>query len=165
MRIRSALGTSFLFLTMASASWTWQTTSTAPQPGGAVVPRRVEAPAPSQVGPQRGNAFDSSRSSVYPEERGRMYSAPTRPDFPQYPYPRYHNPYFDGADAKNFFSNVFDWVFRLPSNLVNRFSDYVDTTFFPPTPATHGRSVQPARPSQRRPGSLPPAARFEPTAR
>ena len=87
-------------------------------------------------------------------------------EWPTYPYPQYHNPYYDGAhQVRSFVSGTLDWLLNVPSNLYDRFSNIVDGAFFPPAPATSGsrqgsqvlgRPSSPAQPPA--PAAVPPAA-------
>jgi hypothetical protein len=91
---------------------------------------------------------------------------------PPYPYPPYHNPYYNGASAGEFLSGTVDWLFNLPSSLIDRVANFMDGNFFPQSPATSGGSprseVQGApstQESQRIEQSLPPAAVYQPGSR
>jgi len=80
-------------------------------------------------------------------------------EWPSYPYPPYHNPYYDGSYyARTFLTGTIDWICNLPSHVVGRFSNYMDRSFFPVTPATSGSasgSQVPGAPSTGTPWRLP----------
>ena len=63
--------------------------------------------------------------------------------YPQYPYPKYHNPYYDGISPRAVVTDTLEWFFTLPSNIMNRFSNFIDSTVYPQAPATHGGTQSP----------------------
>lgn len=89
--------------------------------------------------------------------------------WPNYPYPQYHNPYYGGVSTRDFVSGTIEWLVTFPSTVMDRFSGFMDRSFFPPSPATQGGDPQkqtpvspgvPANPGGA--GSLPPATAYTP---
>jgi hypothetical protein len=168
MSLKSMVGISLLILTVPAASWGWQPQPAARQPG--TLPPTHSAPAPDQsvTGVPQDYRSGAPTGPGYQVPQAQGYSGASQPGHPQYPYPPYHNPYFGGYSARNFVSNTIDWLITLPSNVLDRFSNYLDGTIFPRAPATHGQSVQPdtSVPHQSRhtPSTepLPPASVYNP---
>lgn len=168
MSLKSMVGISLLILTVPAASLAWQPPPAARQPGVLPPPRSVPAQEQSLPGTPREYPSGAPTAPGYQVPQAQGYSNGNQPDYPQYPYPPYRNPYFEGYSARNFVSNAIDWIVTLPSNVFDHFSNYLDGTIFPRAPATHGRSAQPASsaPSQPRPipsnEPLPPASVYNP---
>jgi hypothetical protein len=170
MSLKSMVGISLLILTVPAASSAWQPPPAARQPGVLPPPRSVPAPEQSVPGvPREYPPGAPSTGPVYQVPQAQGYSNGSQPGYPQYPYPPYHNPYFGGYSARNFVSNAIDWIITLPSNVFDRFSNYLDGTIFPRAPATHGKSsVQPGTSAPSRPRRmpsdepLPPASVYSP---
>ncbi len=57
---------------------------------------------------------------------------------PKYPYPPYHNPYYDNSASKDPLNAAVDWLKRLPHSIVDRVVGFVDNRFYPSVPATSG---------------------------
>jgi hypothetical protein len=60
------------------------------------------------------------------------------PDMPSYPYPKYHNPYYDGTEPGSVISEMFQWLREIQSGVMERVSNIIDSRFFPAKPATDG---------------------------
>ena len=91
------------------------------------------------------------------------------PGWPNYAYPQYNNPYYDGGSPGNMVSGAIDWALGFPSSVWDRFSEYLDKNLFPRSPATYGgnpqvQSVAPQADSQL-PQNLPPANSYKPDSR
>jgi len=63
--------------------------------------------------------------------------------WPTYPYPQYHNPYYQPSDPRAVFNETVDWFFRLPSTVMDRFANFLDKNLFPASPATYGNDSSP----------------------
>lgn len=156
MGFKSFLRVSLLLLAMA--------TTVAAQYG------QVSAPPPAvPVGPtppgQGTYAYPGAAQSPLPAPQPQAYSDMNSPDWPSYPYPPYHNPYYEGASPRDFFAGTLDWLLSLPSNVFDRFSNFVDGRFFPQTPATQGAANQtgvPAGPGQGFGSGQPPVQPIAP---
>ena len=121
--------------------------------------------------------FSGTSSNVYSAPAGNV--EPLRPQgnvsanqqgpgyqgLPNHPYPQQNNPFYDGSTPGGMVSDTIDWIVAFPSNLMDRVSEYLDTRFFPSTPATSG--VQGAQPgnSNPAPAPLPPANAYKPGGR
>lgn len=84
--------------------------------------------------------------------------------WPNYPYPPYHNPYYQGVSPRDMFSGTLDWLLAFPSTVMERVSGFMDRSFFPPSPAAQGGASQLPSSSSPQPQmshgpepSLPPA--------
>jgi hypothetical protein len=196
MRAKITLIVAIAVLMAATGGWGWQDSPRRPgagQPGTNYGP-----PPPSQSNGavrqvQQGAVQLSLRSEYkrgysrtdnapYPDQRparvpygGQSQQGhPRNPYFeqPTYPYPPYHNPYYTGRSAGNVLSGLIDWIVGLPTNAMNRFSNFMDDKVFPTAPATHGGSqaqnsdkpnAQQAVPENAPP--LPPAGAYKPKSR
>jgi hypothetical protein len=174
MSINRVLGVSIAVLVMASISQgqNWQGQSPGLQPGIAPLP---------QGAPPAGQSYATTPPGYgsLPQPAARYQAQPILPDQgtgreapPPYPYPPYHNPYYNGASAGEFMSGTVDWLFSLPSSLIDRVANFMDGNFFPQTPATSGgppqsevQSAPSTQESQRIEQSLPPAAVYQPGSR
>jgi len=172
MRINSLLGVLMVVFSMVSAAQAWnypydQAATTGSSPN--VTYPAVQPYAPP--GQSYGGSYqppDSYPGQPVPPD----YASGTQGD-PAYPYPPYHNPYYDGAVApRNVLSGTIDWFFSLPANAIDSFSNFLDNNFFPRAPATSGGSSQSqpqgAYPTQGGPAPsapIPPANAYGPPPR
>jgi hypothetical protein len=89
--------------------------------------------------------------------------------WPNYPYPQYNNPYYDGGSPGNFISGVIDWALTFPSSTWDRLSEFLDNNLFPRSPATYGGkpTVQEVAPNMKSNESreLPSATPYNPGGR
>ncbi len=174
MAINRVLGVSIVVLAMVSISQgqSWQGQPPAMQP--AIVPLPQGAPPAAQSYDPAPPGYGSM-----PQSAGRYQAQQIPPDpgtgrnaAPSYPYPAYHNPYYNGASAGEFLSGTVDWLFSLPSSVIDRVANFMDGNFFPQSPATYGGPPQSevqgppaAQETQRIEQSLPPAAVYQPGSR
>ena len=130
--------------------------SQAPQQGG---PHNSahHPPIVSQTGPGAGQLLEPQSQS-------------NAPGWPNYTYPEYNNPYYDGSSPGNMVSGAIDWALSFPSSVWDQFSGYLDSKLFPRSPATYGgkspqaQSVAPHNPDLE-PPNLPPANSYTPGGR
>jgi hypothetical protein len=174
MAIYRVLGVSIVVLMTVSVALgqTWQGQPQNVQPGISALPQGAPPGAQSYVATPPGYGSLPQSPSRYqaqpiPQDPGTGRDAP-----PPYQYPPYHNPYYNGASAGEFLSGTVDWLFSLPSGLIDRVANFMDGNFFPQTPATHGGPAQSEiqggpsfRDSQGPVQPLPPAAVYEPGSR
>jgi hypothetical protein len=174
MSINRILGVSIVVLVMVSSSLgqSWQGQSPGLQPGMAPTPQGAAPAGQPYATTTPGYGSQPQSPSRYeaqsiPPDQGTGREAPS-----PYPYPPYHNPYYNGASAGQFLSGTVDWLFSLPSSLIDRVANFMDGNFFPQSPATSGGTPQsevqraPAtQESQRIEQSLPPAAVYQPGSR
>ena len=196
MRAKITLMIILAVLMVATGAWGWQDNQRRPRaalPGPNYGPpppdqsnsavRQVQQGAvqPTQRSAyQRG--YPRTDNATYPDQRPErvpyggqsQQGYPRNPYFeqPTYPYPPYHNPYYTGRSAGNVLSGLIDWIVGLPTNVMNRFSNFMDEKVFPTAPATHGGSQTPksngpnaqqAVPENSPP--LPPAGAYKPKTR
>ncbi|MFH0821966.1 MAG: hypothetical protein V2B18_04395 [Pseudomonadota bacterium] len=115
-------------------------------------------------GPQPGGQAQGSYRTPEPLPSGRT-DVPTtqgRTINPQYPYPPYHNPYYEGPSPGRSITNALEWVLGIPTAIVDRVADMVDAKFFPKIPAAHGGKPNPESPAPRSepvPSSSPDAGK------
>ncbi len=169
MRITGIVAILALMVGTVGVAAAWQRPSAGPPPAA---PQMTQAQAypPSPSGQPTPEGWPATPPAGQPYA-GPENQSPTAPGFPQYPYPQHHNPYFNDTPAGGFFSGAMDWLLSFPQTFLDRATNYIDGTFFPQTPATHGQSGQSggkADPlaesaSQRQP--LPPAQRYVPQPR
>lgn len=172
MRIKSVLGAFLLVLSMISLAQAWNSSPAPAAPAGSSP--NVAYPSVQPYAPPA-----QSHDAAYPPPPGYQ-GQPMAPDpalsaqgDPAYPYPPYHNPYYDGdVSSRNFLSGTIEWFFSIPSTALDSFSNFLDNNFFPRAPATSGGSSQsPPQaiyPQQGRPGAslpLPPANPAAPPSR
>ncbi|MGO9567147.1 MAG: hypothetical protein ACLP5H_06370 [Desulfomonilaceae bacterium] len=174
MAINRVLGVSIVVLMTASIAQgqSWQGQPQSLQPGVSPVPQGAPpvdqsyVPTPPGYGslPQPPSRY---QAQPIPADQGTVSDAP-----PPYQYPPYHNPYYNGASAGEFLSGTVDWLFSLPSGLIDRVANFMDGNFFPQSPATHGGPAQSEvqggpsfRDSPAPVQSLPPAAVYQPDSR
>ncbi len=140
MKTKSLTCVALLVLTALCSAQGQQSQPPEAYSGVAPAPQERPTTPPPQVPPPQSDVTPARPPASYQvqplpgDSSGINYA-----EWPTYPYPQYHNPYYDSAhQARSFVSGTIDWLFNLPSDLVDRFSNYMDGTFFPPTPATSG---------------------------
>ncbi len=171
MAIYRVLGVSIVVLMTVSVAQgqSWQGQPQSAQPGISILPQGVPpgdqsyASTPPAYGslPQSPSRY---QAQTIPSDPGTGRDGPL-----PYQYPPYHNPYYNGASAGEFLSGTVDWLFSLPSSLIDRVTNFMDGNFFPQTPATQGGPAQSEvqggpsfRDSQGPVQPLPPAAVYQP---
>jgi hypothetical protein len=90
------------------------------------------------------------QAEVYRPQMAPGEAAAEDPGVPHYPYPPYPNPFYEESPRRKPLADGVEWLWGLPSNVVERFSTFIDTRLFPNKPATHGGGV-PAHPPVARP--------------
>jgi hypothetical protein len=124
-----------------------------------------QAPVPVGPGvfaPGPGQFQDPINVPGNPGQTRSGSQTPGAQHWPQYQYPQHNNPYYDGGTPGAMVSDTVDWLMALPSNLMDRFSEYMDTKFFPAKPATSG-SPAPRQGAANPSGApLPPANAYNP---
>lgn len=120
------------------------------------------------VGPS-GSAFQLPPQNVDP---GRLQNnvganppVSAAQSWPQYQYPQHNNPFYDGGTPGGMVSDTIDWLMALPSGLMDRFGEFVDTRFFPQKPATSGAPESPGSSPNQTQAPLPPANAYNPSGR
>ncbi len=157
-----------LTIGMVAVAAAWESPSASRQP---ILPQMAQAQAsqPSPTEQPTAQGWPATLPARQPYA-GPDYQSPMQPGLPQYPYPQHHNPFFEGM-PRNFFSGAMDWLLSLPQTLLDRASNYVDGTFFPQAPATHGQAPQSGNATDARAEDaarrepLPPAQRYVPQQR
>ncbi len=126
------------------------------------------APQPQQQNPSYGVAPVTpgqiqTRPEVSQSSQGQAGGNTT--GWPNYPYPPYHNPYYDGGTPGNLLSGAIDWVLEFPSSAWDRFSEFLDSKLFPNSAATYGGkpNVEPTKPQsvEKQPQNLPAANSYK----
>ena len=102
-----------------------------------------------------GNASDLRTSN----------QSPGAIQWPQGGYTQQNNPYYDGSSPGGMVSDTVDWIMALPSNLFDRFSEFMDTRVFPNKPATSGPGVPQNVNDASAQTPLPPASAYNPSGR
>lgn len=165
MGIKSILGVSLLTLALVSLSEAQQSQFPVQAPRPAVGNQGYPAPV-SQYPATPGGYVNPNRPPVPNQWQGAPQTAQPNPgQWPHYPYPQYHNPYYQGVSPRAAISGTIDWVFALPSNLMDRFSSFVDGNFFPQVPATQGALPQFPTQGQQAPQVVPGANQVPPPAK
>ncbi len=143
MKLKGLFSIFLLTLVVAAGSHAWQ------NPAGNTGQRGPAAAAgvPPQVGPQPGiqgvSPYANRPPEGYQPPLAQPQQAPTAQDgWPHYPYPQYHNPYYEGPPNKNLLTHAVDWVLAVPSNAIEHLCDFLDRRVFPKIPATHGGGQQ-----------------------
>lgn len=127
----------------------------------------VTQQAPLSGGPA---TFNPNASPTLPPATPQGALAPTNSapqgaasaNWPQYHYSQHNNPFYDGGTPGGMVSDTIDWFMALPSNLMDRMSEFVDTRFFPQKPATSGGASPGTANSAPAPVTLPPATAYTP---
>ena len=135
-------------------------------------PLMAQAQVVTQQSPFSGsssNVYSAPAGNVEPlRTQGNLSANPQASGYqglPNQPYPQQNNPFYDGSTPGGMVSDTIDWIVALPSNLMDRVSEYLDTRFFPSKPATSGvQGTQPAN-SNPAPTPLPPANAYTPGGR
>lgn len=142
MGIKCMVGVAVMILVVAGSAQSQQNTYPGPAP--------QTAPVPQAVGPHGLPPYSrppaNYQSPGFPSgDNGYQQPARQGPtnqaQWPTYPYPQYHNPYYQGADPRAALTGTIDWLFSLPAVVMDKFSNVVDRNFFPRQPATSGGSV------------------------
>ncbi len=138
------LGLILSLLTMVSLGWCQGGKAPSNGPVNSAVLQQW-AMTPAQFGRSAPNGYQPPVQAQTPIQT--QIPSPGQPvegaGWPTYPYPQYHNPYYQSSDPRTVFNETVDWVFRLPSNVMDRFANFLDKNFFPPSPATHGNEASP----------------------
>ncbi|MGB6067754.1 MAG: hypothetical protein WBG50_23355 [Desulfomonilaceae bacterium] len=170
MAIKRVLGVSILVLmTVAVAQGqSWQSQSPDSQPGAAPVTQGVYPSGQSYGANPAGYSGLPQSSDRYQAQSVPLEPSSGRMAPPSYPYPPYHNPYYNGVSAGEFLSGTVDWLFNLPSGLIDRVANFMDGNFFPQTPATQGGAPQsqvqgesPVQENRVPTQTLPPASSYQ----
>jgi len=171
MAIYRVLGVSIVVLMTVSVALgqTWQGQPQSLQPGISAPPQGALSRDQPYVATQPGYGSLPQPPSRYQTQPIPQDPGTGRDATPPYQYPPYHNPYYNGTSAGEFLSGTVDWLFSLPSSLIDRAANFMDGNFFPQTPATHGGPAQSEvqvgpsfRDSQGPVQPLPPAAVYQP---
>jgi hypothetical protein len=166
MRVKSIFTVGLLVLCVVSLADGWQNQPAATGPG-VTTAQPPRPPAPPYFGGQQSYGQPYPPITPYSDRGGAAHQAVGAQDAPTYPYPPYHNPYYDGTSARNFVNGTIEWVFGLPSMALDGVANFLDNKFFPQQPATSGGTPEPA-PAPRVPATqapLPPASTYTPPAR
>ncbi len=75
-------------------------------------------------GPKNSVGDELSRSSL------PVGSVVEKESLPQYPYPQYHNPFYDGRTINEYFSGTWQWVRHLPWKVVDGLTGVLDKKIF-----------------------------------
>lgn len=165
MGIKSILGVSLLTLALVAASEAQQSQYPVQPPGAAPVPYASSSPA-TPYSPPAAGSLPATQPLPQPQSQGGPPpSGVQQSEWPHYPYPQYHNPYYQQMSPRDAISGTIDWVFALPSHIMDRFSNFLDGNFFPQVPATQGAQSQPN--TQVVPGTNPsplPATVYSPNS-
>jgi hypothetical protein len=150
MKLHCSIWITLLTLLAASSSHAWQNPtgnisiqSSATNSGaGTQTRQQATAPVISQ------DLNQSSPGYAPPSTQPQTTNSPE--NWPNYPYPKYLNPYYENAPSRNFLTDAVDWFMAVPSNLMGNVCDFLDRRVFPKVPATHGggqSEKQPESPS------------------
>ncbi len=143
MGIKNILGVSLLTLILVSSVEAQQGRYPVQTPGLAPVPYPSTSPV-APYGPSvPGYSPAAQPPAPAPFQAVPGPSAGQQSQWPHYPYPQYHNPYYREMSPRDAISGTIDWVFALPSHLMDRFSSFLDGNVFPQVPATQGAQGQP----------------------
>jgi hypothetical protein len=105
-------------------------------------------PHSNQIGPAQNYVSPPVPAPQYQRVSPQAQSVKGQGQYPQYPYPQYRNPYFDGMSPRAMLSDTLEWFFTLPAHVMGKFSEFMDSTAFPQKPATHGGTHQPSTQEQ-----------------
>lgn len=172
MRMQSVLAAALLILIASPPTWSQYAQYPTGTQSAPTMPYGSANPAP----PGSYNLQEYSpaqQQSPYPyEQQGAGSDAG---QWPYYPYPQYHNPYYDERimRPRDALSGTIDWLLTLPSNVMDRVSNFLDGTVFPQAPATRGArpdsqplsSPQPGGGTATTPPQAAPAAPAAPAPR
>ncbi len=133
------------------------------------LPIVVQAQSVTQQAPfsgQSGNAYSVPAGNVDQSRMpGNVVANPQasgNQGAPQYQYSQHNNPFYDGSTPGGMVSDTIDWIVGLPSNFMDRVSEYLDTRFFPQKPATSGSPATQSGNSGQAQNPLPPASAYNP---
>jgi hypothetical protein len=172
MKGKSIFAITLLVLCVISAANAWQTQPAATGPAVSTAQPSAPPAAPSFTGPPQGYGQQYPPAAAYPNQAGATPAPGNAQAGPTYPYPPYHNPYYDGNSVRNVLNGTVEWLFGLPGQAVETVSNFIDARFFPVQPATSGGQSQqapvqqpPAQPVPVTPAPLPPASAYAPPVR
>jgi hypothetical protein len=170
MEIKRALGITLLLLIAVCLVYAGQSHSQGTGPLGTTP--STAAPAQVQSYPQGPHAYGpGTQTPAYPSQAQPGMGTWNTDGTPNYPYPAYHNPYYDGTTARNAVTQTVEWVFGLPAMVMDGVSNFLDNSFFPRVPATQGgqppadASGAPPAQATQPPSSLPQAGPYNPAPR
>ena len=131
------------------------------------VPLLVQAQTVTQQGPVAPGSAPTApvAGAPYAQPQGAGYPNNGAQHWAQHQYPQQNNPYYDGGTPGGMVADTIDWFVALPSNLMDRFSELMDTRVFPQKPATSGQGASQPAPQAGQPQQLPPASAYSPGAR
>lgn len=167
MRVKGILTVTLLVLFVVSMADGWQNQPAVTGPGVTTAQPTMPPPVPPYSSGQQPYGQPYPPAAAYPNQPGAAPSAGAAQDGPTYPYPPYHNPYYDGTSARNFVNGSIEWLFGLPGQAIDTVSNFIDNRFFPQQPATSGGFPQPvpAPPVPANQTPLPPASTYVPPTR
>jgi hypothetical protein len=138
MGIKSIIGVSLLALALSSLAYAQQSQYPAQVPNLAAGQYGSVHPGGPYSTADRGYG-NPGRPAVPHQFQAAPQAVGSNPgQWPHYPYSQYHNPYYQGMSPRDAISGTIDWVFALPSHLMDRVSGFMDGNFFPQVPATQG---------------------------
>jgi hypothetical protein len=150
MRIGSLLVVLLVLLALHAPAHAWRYPPLAPSPPAASPTADAARPSTAvmpavQPGPPVQVAPPSAAPPALAERPGptKEQAPATVGDFPSYPYPAFHNPFYQGPSTRNVLSEAVDWIRDLPSNAAGTVRGIWERSPFPRAPATHGASQKP----------------------
>jgi len=158
-----ALALTGVFL-LSSAGYCWDNPRSAnPAPGAATSQPIGQPHSYSSPGPPSLSRVPNASQRIIPNNDAMPSDAP---GWPMYPYPDYHNPFYNGTSPRDLVSGTVDWIVGLPSTMMDSLSNLLDRKVFPQAPATHGanspnsNAVKPLYVKPETPVTLPPATPY-----
>ncbi len=144
MRLKNFLTIPLMVIMLWSTAYGWDTQTLAPGVTSYSAQNPASVSGQTGSGALPGSSVPAWSQSNLPSQAQQNLHRVDDGETPYYPYPRYHNPYYDESSEGNMLSGIVDRILRFPSNAVQGFSNFMGSKFFPAVPAAHGGS-QPAR--------------------
>lgn len=139
MRTHTVLGVSLLILITVSQAGAQHAQYQAPTQSAAPVPSGQDIPAPQT--PYSPQGF-GGQPQIQPQPMYQYQQPGTGPstgEWPYYPYPPYHNPYYEQRmSPRDALTGTIDWLLALPSSVMDRIGNFLDGRVFPQAPAAQG---------------------------
>jgi hypothetical protein len=139
MRMLSVVAVSLLVLVSVSQAGAQGAQDPGSAQSFAPVPSGQAIPAPQGKYPSPGYGLQPQAQPQPTTQYQQSGTAASQGEWPYYPYPPYHNPYYEQRmSARDAFSGTIDWLLAFPSSVMDRIGNFLDGRVFPQAPAAQG---------------------------
>ncbi len=138
MRARNLVSLLLTLVIFEGSVEAWQIQPTLQGQGPSLNKQPAYSSGPTQAAEPQPYPRPDAQTTVRPSYSEPAAPQNVDPEMPHYPYPKYHNPYYDGTPPGSLVSDALQWLMDLPAGAMEKFSNFMDSRFFPAKPATDG---------------------------